>query len=755
MAQTRTPAATVPSAAQQIEQHLRDQNYSGALAILRNRSAASPDPIPDDLIRQVYRETATHYADVDNAIDFNRVMKSAAAYAVGDPGWQQELAILNAYGGQSGNSQSLPPGSVPENADAITAARIDRAIRIRKKDWLAAELHAGFDSIHTAFTRYEAGDDAGCRAALEGIGLRSLFLEWKLLLRGLMAYAAGEDARAIENWSRLNPRRLPIRLVDPIRAQIDPAFRAEHPERVGRLDSRYQKSATSPLVATLRQIQRNLNERSKHATAFRQAEIVVSEIKKQAPQLLPRLANCFYHAVIQHGEPADMGRFRHLFGAPVDDPHFSRLEGLILDAEKCYEDANHHWLKYLHWLESGPTGWPKPLLARARAIIHHRVADNLLNMQEFDPEYEFPHIQPSKSSRKNPKAAKKAAETDPAFHLKQAVELAADWAQPYEDLYSIYEEKQQWDLAEFTLLAALAHQPDSLDILRKLAKLLSRQKRFDAALDYHIRAMNANPLDSQLRTEVAKAHLALAEARGIAGDLVQAEEHAKLAISLCPDLIRGLAYSLLSVIARKDQRIDEAESWSRQAFAIPAWRLAVTLRLSVDSLLLKLKPADKRVADQQLKAAFADTTFTPEEIAVSLAAFEQYEINGIQFRGQATHRKKILTLAVQTANTNADETDYEKLMAMLMLTRDYATCAKLGRILETRFPRNPYILLTLAKAYHLQSKNPPTYRIEDLLVKAHEAIRTHPQGRGKELLPAIEELEQQLFRPNFLNFMFR
>jgi hypothetical protein len=78
-------------------------------------------------------------------------------------------------------------------------------------------VRAGDDSpeavaVRGAFAAYAAGDDEAARAALQVIGLSSPVLDWKLLLRGRIAHAAGDDARAGENWKRLDPRRLPAKL---------------------------------------------------------------------------------------------------------------------------------------------------------------------------------------------------------------------------------------------------------------------------------------------------------------------------------------------------------------------------------------------------------------------------------------------------------------------------------------------------------------------------------------------------------------
>ena len=80
-----------------------------------------------------------------------------------------------------------------------------------------------------AFTAYERGKDDQTRELLNGIGLTSPYLEWKLLLRGLMAWSANDTPRALENWGRLTPDRLPWRIAAPFRLSADRSFGATIP----------------------------------------------------------------------------------------------------------------------------------------------------------------------------------------------------------------------------------------------------------------------------------------------------------------------------------------------------------------------------------------------------------------------------------------------------------------------------------------------------------------------------------------------
>src|SRR5207248_5172194 len=119
-------------------------------------------------------------------------------------------------------TRAIPPPPTAEHP-------ADRAVRLRDRAGLSADRHVALDAVLAGFARYEAGDDAGAREALQAVGLQSPFLEWKLLLRGLIAYSAGDDARAVENWQRLGPNRLPARLAAPVRAALDRPFADAQP----------------------------------------------------------------------------------------------------------------------------------------------------------------------------------------------------------------------------------------------------------------------------------------------------------------------------------------------------------------------------------------------------------------------------------------------------------------------------------------------------------------------------------------------
>ena len=150
------------------------------------------------------------------------------------------------------------------------------------------------DAVLQAFAHLEKGADEQVKAALQPIGLQSPFMEWRVLIRGLLAYYAGDDARANENWQRLDPKRLPARLAAPFRFGFDPDFRSAQPADMQNELRRQLDVLQGPsLTANLHTIQLLLGRAGSMAQAFRLIDGLLPAFRKQAPDLVPRLPPAF------------------------------------------------------------------------------------------------------------------------------------------------------------------------------------------------------------------------------------------------------------------------------------------------------------------------------------------------------------------------------------------------------------------------------------------------------------------------------
>ena len=141
------------------------------------------------------------------------------------------------------------------------------------------DYRVGLHAILNAFKQYEAGQDDAAKATLQVIGLQSPFLEWKLTLRGLMAYTANDDARAIENWQRLSPTRLPAKFVSSLHSSIDASQRTgQTAEDQKRLAKASDHLSNNPIIKLLKELQPYLG-RDMPMTSARNTDAKPSDVK--------------------------------------------------------------------------------------------------------------------------------------------------------------------------------------------------------------------------------------------------------------------------------------------------------------------------------------------------------------------------------------------------------------------------------------------------------------------------------------------
>ncbi len=576
----------------------------------------------------------------------------------------------------------------------------DRAVRLRDPAGLAADDRSGYDAIVAAFAHYDAGRDDAARDALAPVGLKSPFLEWRVLLRGLLAYSAGDDARALENWVRLDPVRLPARLAAPVRAALDPVYKAAQSDAVGgKLADQYAKLTADPVVDGLRTLRKQLGLGRGLDGAFKTLTSLVPVLRAACPAAVPGLAQVIYHAVRRHGMPSDLPKYKKAFGPPPDDPGFHRLSAL------AYEDANQpadvakHWLAYETWLGKGPAGWPADVADRARAIVLTRVA-----RAAADPgRTEFAKFL---AGLPVPIAYLRPDPPDPVPMWRRALELAPDWDQPARELIGYHLQKGQLAEAEAVARGFLERVPAAPPVLEILGRLLLRTGRPVEALAIRKRALAANSLDPSVRWAVAVGHLAAARRLTIDGDLAGAADTLAAGLALNEAVLAGPFDCVAAVLSRKRGDKPAADTALARAVGRPGGRVAAFLFVAVDSTLAKLKPAERTKANKALADALAGPA-TPAEATRATLALDQYGAEGIDYRGQKAHETKLDALILRAADADAPEADFEALVASCLARDPSKMLPKLTAKLRAKFPANP--VFPLAEAEALIAARPETF----------------------------------------------
>lgn len=716
-----------------VHQALREGRTQQALELARNLFKQDRTPASLKLVQQATLARARQLSDTGNARDAGTLLSNAVD--LGGAEFLREVAAEMARCGEVRQATKLVEQSDdPELRKRIAIQAADHAIRQGKagRSLLPASDQPQFDLVLTAFQALEAGRDDEVKYALQGIGLQSAFLEWKLLIRGMLAYHQNDDPRAIENWQRLDSERLPARLAAPYRALIDKAFlQAQPPASQDALRAAADRLQGTGLMPSLRKLRTLLADVEQLPAAFRLAESVYLNLKQSHAALAPRLAACFYWAVIDHGRPEDKQRYLRIFGPPPDDPHCLRLECLAL--EECGNDEHAHlaWQEYEKWMASDPVWGSTELRQRARALIWCRLGENADRIVE--PSQLLPPF-----LRKRLKKPKLDPPAEKCY--RQSLKLAPDLLEAHEALFRHFQQDKK-NVAKAIKAGndLLEHFPQHGPTLEALGHLCIAEKEFAKALDYYQRALAVNPLERRYRDRIGLVHLAQARELALGKRFEEARRSYQSALDVSEP---GERYCVLAKLAacelkagngeRGDELIAEANAQGRHA-------AAVSYHLVIEASRLKLPKAVKdrlsRAFSERLaQAPTADTAVVLLDIAAA------HRKSDVEYHGQKTHERKVLAYLNLSTELPWTEEQLEKLCSALLEVQTGRVFDRFVRRGRMAHPQNPVFVIRQAEGLLAAERH--TWQIRPLLQRARELARALPPGeRQTRLLEEIHELQ--------------
>jgi tetratricopeptide (TPR) repeat protein len=612
---------------------------------------------------------------------------------------------------------------------------------------LPEALHADYDRIASAFADQAAGRDDAARAALQGIGLSSRFLEWKLFLRGLLAYYQNDDARALENWQRLRPDRLPAALAAPLRFQVDADYRvALPPNEQRRLQGALDALQRSPLIQQLRSVQSLSAGTRTLVQALAKAPQLLPLLRTQAPNAVPRLAACFYWAIVNHGNFEDVADFTRHFGTPADDPTCSRLHALACERRGLPAEAHQFWQQFEKRLAQHPEAWPGTQAARVRALVWRHMGE-IAERAEPPPTSDDtpPFLRMLTDFAKPLRPSAEAC-------FKHSLELAPDQQVSYERLLSYYREHDQFGKAEKIARKLLQRFPEHAATLEALGDLRVEAEDFAEGLQWFEQAQERNPLERRLRFKRSTAHGHRAVQHAAARRFAEARADFQAALALAPQPHDPVLLCRWAATEWKAGETNRAEELMQQAVAAEGSALAVAYRMLVEAARLKL-PVE---VIRRMERAFLDGLQEPPtaSAAVGLAdTLSRLRLLDLSYTGSKGHEKKIMRYLERCRTVPFAEQQLEHLGASLGQLEAHKQLKVFGQLGQRQFPANPHFYYMEAEAYiGAGPTNCPIPKVKELLAKARELAAARPHDGGRDiLLDAIQAREAML---NSLNGLF-
>jgi tetratricopeptide (TPR) repeat protein len=722
-----------------------------ALELSRQLYKYEPTAANLALLRQAYLERARQLRGQGQTRDAATTVEAALRLENPPPEWLELAAAELAHCGATAQALALL-ARIPESpgASRVRGHVVDAVLGNPGREGLAAlpeAVRADLKAILQAFQLTEKGDDEGARAALQPIGLRSPVLEWRLLLRGLQAYYHNDDARAVENWQRLDPERLPARLAAPFRARIDRSFQAAQPPGLqATLQRQWDALQGEPLGQRLRGLRSALANQHSLAQAFRQLESLLPQLRQDAPALVPRLASCLYWATLDTG-PDDLLRYQRVFGPPRDDPSFHRLRALAYERAGELQQAQHSWEQFEKEIAARPEVWPGEQGTRARALVWLRMGHNAVRAgRQDDNPLAVPWIDFPTSHRLKPGAD---------HCLRRSRELAPDLLEAYEALLDYHLEEDHPAKAEQAARELLKRFADHARALEELSDLRKERGDTAEALRLMQQALHANPLDRGLRQRVAFAHGEQARSLILAGQFDEARRELQSAAAFDVE-VGGWLHGLQAALEFKAKNPAAAEEALARAAQVCRPAVVLAYVMLVEASRLKLPPAVKKRFDQDFKSGLEGPT--DARAATGLLRYVRaLQEDGVTYHGQKTHTKKILDYAQRTAQGEPAEEALGQVAGLLIDLEAYRPALSLARAGQEKFPTNPYFLYLEALArVRDDNRSFQPWRIDTLLTEAERQVRARPGDPALAgLLDQIQACRQELAEQDPLGATFR
>jgi tetratricopeptide (TPR) repeat protein len=730
---------------QRTERAVAEGRFQQALELARQlykSGAAAPHRA---LLEKAYLGRARQLRTQGALRDAVGLMQAALPIFGDDPVWREQVAVELALAGEVRQALELRERQPPDlvAGERILAAAADAAVEKEAagRELLPDALRPDFDRIRTAFTQLEQGADEALRATLQEIGLRSPYLEWKLLLRGLDAYYDNDDARALDNWQRLSPERLPARLAAPFRQQLDAAYRAAQPPALqATLRAQFERLQGDALGPQFRQLRAALADPESLTDAFRLVKGLLPVLRQQAPQLEGRLARCFLAAVLTTG-PDDVVRYERVFGPPKDDPHFHRLRAVAYEQGMDLKRAHDSWQLYEKDLAAHPEIWSAGEAERGRALIWEHLGGNAAMLPS--------KLDRARLPRRLRDVKLPALKPDAEKCFARALELAPDLHDAHRGLFHWHLHGDRPAKAEAAARKLLERVPDDVEMLTELGELFLRKARYAEALALLQRARKGDPLNRKLRDSVGAAHLWVGRELTEHGRYDEARQNYQAALALRTDASDPTPLLRWAGCEFKAGQAERAEELLGQARQSGRSALELAFQLLVETARLKLDRALKSRFEQEFKEGLKQPPRSADAAAL-LEFTTALESQGVDYVGRKTHRQKVLTYVNKVRATQWEEEPLRRVCECLLTLRMLPAVRKHAERGERRFPRNPYFPYLDAISYFLDKPNHmPFFKVRWLLEDAERKARAWPTDEQRDRL--LEDVRTRMEALNVLD----
>lgn len=671
---------TTPNPETLAETALERGNFKDALKQARVAARKNPSPANQQLLEFAMLQRARQLHQTSHPEQCLDLLDSLAKAATNPdviealPEFLMRVGVLDRYPQYSDRVSQ-------HDRDSIRAGELDREIcsASAKDRCREAEL------VRSALEAVERGEDDQATDILRGIGRQSLAADWRLFVRGLMAWYRRDIEAAEQNWTRLNPDRAATKIADRLRS-LD-QFQGGTPNaQVAQTLNRL--SSSNGLVSLVERLQRL---RTNDAREIRQTLSLCKQACLVRPDILERIVVAVCGNVFS-GDPNDAYEiFVELAKgtiAPRLDPKWNRALAISLDEYDLDEadERAQHWAGYLDDLNAMDA-----LSDRDRAITKSLVArqiglDAISSAKRWkDCNCGDSHI---RDIARDTVIANKQLESSVEFYPRNEMSWKALLAMKF----GIEDDTDGFiDVGR----RLLVHIPNDIESLRLLSQNLLFSHPFEAR-EFAERAARLRPLDQEVRNVLIGARFGCAREYAKGRDFDKARSELNLVGESPLDdntktalLVRKAIIEFVSGKATKAEKLAEE---AKQVLEEPTLAL---LQLAVEGIRLAMSSARVKRFEAQLKTQLKRACNSQTAAALSN---QMTALRDIKYRRQDEHEKLVLAYIRRTTRVKYKQQDLRSVCGFLIAIEETQLLEKQLEKGCKKFPDDPWFHLGAAEA---------------------------------------------------------
>ncbi|MDA1015344.1 MAG: hypothetical protein O3A00_12950 [Planctomycetota bacterium] len=560
-----------------------------------------------------------------------------------------------------------------EHQDSLRNESFDREVYDK-----SAGRGADAELVRSALVAVERGDDSHANELLRGVARQSPMAEWRLFVRGLMAWYR-RDLDAVEpHWSRLDPNRAPARIVVRLR-QMD-QFDDHGPVATERNSQRLESlSPTSRLISRVEQLRKQLDHGDSDDifNLFLQCKRAAG----RCPEMLQRIVLSVVAQLIRSGDRDGLRRLKLAGVSPLLDPNWNRA--MAMTAEENDESEIYAWQKYIRDLDRVPS-LSEEDRGIAKSLVYLQMSDcSLQEMQSLaDCDCGASHKE---------EIDDELSETEES--LNNSIRAFPGNTEAWDRLNTLYEVANRPDEVIATGKRRLEVFPDHFETLSKLGNKLLLRNVIEAR-DFLLRAWRLRPLDEIARASLSSAHAGCARSLALDSKFTEARQELIDAGKLAQDNITSrvnllVRSAVVEYLAGNKAVADAAVTTAEEMLEEPT---VAQFYLTVEAIRARL-PAEKlKLYERQWQASMkrACRSQTAGELSKLMSCLDP-----VEYKGKQRHVELVLGYLARCSRVQFTEDDLLSVCALLQLRNDdnglLEKNVEKGR---KKFPNNPWFHLT-------------------------------------------------------------